>query len=267
MMIIDSHEHVILPTSEQLKQMDAAGVAKTVLFSTKPHPEKAKNLQELEDELNTLYATLSGRQDLKETCKDTVTKTKELCGILEANPNRFLGFGLLPISLSYKETCLWIENYIVKNGLLGVGEFSAAGQTELLETVFEGISNYNNLPIWVHTFSPVTKTDIFKLTALCEKYPKIPVIFGHLGGTNWMDVIKLAKDHANIYLDLSAVFTTMALKYAMFELPERTLFSSDAPYGNPELSRIMVEKMSPSDEVTETVLGRNIERLLNLKSL
>ena len=57
--------------------------------------------------------------------------------------------------------------------------------------------------------------------ALCEKYSEIPVIFGHLGGSNWMDVIKFAKGHENVYLDLSAAFASIATKMALVELPER----------------------------------------------
>lgn len=39
-MIIDSHEHMMLPTEMQLQMMDAAGIDKTILFCTAPHPEK-----------------------------------------------------------------------------------------------------------------------------------------------------------------------------------------------------------------------------------
>ena len=57
--------------------------------------------------------------------------------------------------------------------------------------------------------------------ALCEKYTVIPVIIGHLGGSNLMDVIKFAKGHENVYLDLSAAFASIATKMALVELPER----------------------------------------------
>lgn len=67
-----------------------------------------------------------------------------------------------------------------------------------------------------------------------------------------------------IYLDLSATFTAVAPRFAMQELPERTLFSSDAPYGDPLFSRQIVEQLSPNREVTERVLGGNILELLNL---
>lgn len=32
-MVIDSHEHMMLPTEMQLKMMDAAGVDQTILFA------------------------------------------------------------------------------------------------------------------------------------------------------------------------------------------------------------------------------------------
>ena len=52
-MIIDSHEHVILPTEKQLENMDKGGVDKTILFTTTPHPEKAHNLKEFEQEFES----------------------------------------------------------------------------------------------------------------------------------------------------------------------------------------------------------------------
>lgn len=47
-MIIDSHEHIMFPVKMQLDKMDMAGVDKTVLFCTAPHPERAGTLNELE---------------------------------------------------------------------------------------------------------------------------------------------------------------------------------------------------------------------------
>lgn len=99
---------------------------------------------------------------------------------------------------------------------------------------------------------------------LCGKYPSVPVIFGHLGGSNWMDVIAFAKDHENAYLDLSAAFTSISVKTALTELPERCLFSSDAPFGEPKLYRDLIEFVSPSTEVTNMALGDNIAKLLKI---
>ena len=42
-MIVDSHQHVMLPTSMQVKKMDDAGVDKAILFTTTPHVERAES--------------------------------------------------------------------------------------------------------------------------------------------------------------------------------------------------------------------------------
>ena len=99
---------------------------------------------------------------------------------------------------------------------------------------------------------------------LCEQYPQVPVIFGHLGGTNWIEVIKFAKTHRNVYLDLSAAFASIATKMALIELPEKCFFSSDAPYGEPYLYRELVEFVSPSKEIANMALGDNIKELLHI---
>ena len=50
-MIIDSHQHLILPTELQIEQMNKAGVEKAILFTTTPHPEKAKILDEFKNKM------------------------------------------------------------------------------------------------------------------------------------------------------------------------------------------------------------------------
>lgn len=51
---------------------------------------------------------------------------------------------------------------------------------------------------------------------------------------------------------------------ALIEVPERCLYSSDAPYGEPYLCRQLIEFISPNKETTEMALGENIANLLNL---
>ena len=61
-MIVDSHQHVMLPTSTQIQKMDDAGVDKAVLFTTAPHVEKAKTatLDAIGAEMQVLYQLLAG---------------------------------------------------------------------------------------------------------------------------------------------------------------------------------------------------------------
>ena len=51
---------------------------------------------------------------------------------------------------------------------------------------------------------------------------------------------------------------------AIRTLPARTLFSSDAPYGNPLVARTMVEQATANPAVRERVLGGTVVELLRL---
>jgi predicted TIM-barrel fold metal-dependent hydrolase len=264
-MIIDSHAHVMLPIEKQILTMEEAGVDKTILFSTTPHPEKANDLKSLEKELSLLNNILANNNAIDERIKNIKRTTKELKEVIDKNPTKFIGFGQVPLSLTYNETSDWINNNVVKNNFYGLGEFSpASGQVKSLEVIFNGSNELGHLPLWVHTFHPLNLYDIKELVELAKKYPKVPLILGHMGGIHWIDAIKLAKENSNVYLDLSAVYTTFAPTMAIKELPERTLFSSDAPYGSPKIFRNMIEMISPNRRVFEKVMGENISNLLQI---
>ena len=267
-MVIDSHQHVMLPTSMQIQKVEDAGVDKAVLFTTIPHVERAASatLEAIGAEMQVLYRLLSGSvspESRAAKMKDTISELRQ--AIRDA-PGRFCGFGPVPPGLSDIKTAEWINDHIIGNAFRGIGEFTpgSEAQTAQLEPVFRALGDYHSLPIWVHTFHPVTPGGIKILMALCRKYPAVPVIFGHMGGSNWMDVIAFAKEQENAYLDLSAAFTPLSVKTALTEAPERCLFGSDAPFGEPKLCRQLIEFVSPSPSVTALALGGNIERLLQI---
>lgn len=263
-MIIDSHEHLMQPIGLQLKKMEDAQIDKAVLFCTAPHPEKAKTYQELKSEMESLYKILAGSNTREENLERMKKNIGEVSGAVKMYPDKFYGFGSVPLELTLEETKEWVEKYISCSNLKGVGEFTPGNdrQVQELEIVFQALEDFPGLPLWVHTFNPVTITGIKILMEFTKKYTKVPVIFGHMGGYHWMDVIDFAKSTANAFLDLSASFSTLALKMAVSELPNQCLFSSDAPYGEPLLNRQVLECLCPSDEIKSKVFGGNILKLL-----
>lgn len=265
-MIIDSHEHIMLPTEMQLKMMDEARIDKTILFCTAPHPEQAASITEIETEMAALNKVLTGANSKETNIMRQRENISDLVSVIRAYPERFLGFGSVPLGMTLAETREWIQDCIISNSLLGVGEFTPGNEQQILQLdiVFQAIEATTICPMWVHTFSPVTMDGIKHLMELCEQHPQVPVIFGHLGGTNWIEVIKFAKTHRNVYLDLSAAFASIATKMALAELPKRCLFSSDAPYGEPYLYRELVEFVSPSKEIAKMALGDNLQELLHI---
>ena len=266
-MIIDSHEHLILPIEMQIKKLEEAGVDKAILFTTTPHPEKANTMQEFKNEMSVLFKVLSGEKNHKNDMKRMENNINDLMKVLKKYPDKFYGFGTVPLGLSLEETQIWIKQYIIDNGLKGIGEFTPGNdeQVSQLETIFKALKQYENFPIWVHTFNPVTLNGIKILENLTRKYSKTPVIFGHMGGYNWMEVTDFVKNTPNAYIDLSAAFSTLALKMIITEVPNKCLFSSDAPYGDSFLNKQAIEYLSPSKKISDKILGENIIKLLELK--
>lgn len=263
-MIIDSHEHIMFSVKMQLDKMNEAGVDRAVLFCTSPHPERAASLKELEAEMDSLNQILTGSVSKEDAIRRVKDNIAEVADAVRRYPDRFSGFGSVPLGLSLTETCEWINMMILPNQLCGIGEFTPGNEQQIrrMDTLFQALRLTKICPVWVHTFHPVTMDGIQILMSLCEKYPDIPVIFGHLGGTSWMSVIKFAKEHKNAWLDLSAVYTSIAAGMALAEVPERCLYSSDAPYGEPLLCRQLIEYVSPDARSAEMALGKNAGRLL-----
>lgn len=261
-MIIDSHQHVIIPTEKQLALMSEAGVEKTILFSTTVHPETTSDLDSFEKEMGILNEIISGKRNAIDA---KIKSIEEQVRVIEENPRKFIGFGSVPIGLSQDETARWIQDRVIANKFRGLGEFTLApGQIQLLKPIFAASREFGNLPLWIHTFSPLTLDDIKAISRLAKQSPQVPVILGHLGGANWLETIKLAKESKNIFLDLSATFSNLVVSLAIKTLPERTLFSSDAPYGNPLLCRETIERVTNDNYVKDQILGENIAELLNL---
>jgi uncharacterized protein len=261
-MVIDGHAHVMLPPERQFQLMEEAKVDCTILFTSMIHPETATNMEAFETELNSLYDIVNG---VKNPLNERIHATTELAKIIKENPTKYIGFGSIPYDLSYHENLEWINKYILANDFRGIGELTpGSGQVSQLEPLFLASREVGNLPLWVHTFLPLNFEDITELLSLAKKYPAVPLILGHLGGIHWLNTLKAVRDIRNIYLDLSATFTTIAPSFAIREYPERTFFSSDAPYCSPLTARTIIEQIVSDPHILEQVLGGNIARLLNL---
>jgi uncharacterized protein len=252
----------MLPFTRQTALMEAAAIDKTVLFTTTIHPEIATDLISLEKEMETLDDILAGR---KNPSQERIKAIGELQQAIAFNPSRFIGFGSMPMGLDKHESQIWIEQYILGNRFYGIGELAPGnGQIGKLEPIFAASAILGPLPLWVHTFFPLTFTDIKELLGLAARYPTVPLILGHMGGVYWRQTLRLVKELPQVYLDLSATFTTLAPEIVARELPRRTLFSSDAPYTSPMAARHLIESAIEDPDVRERVFGANIADLLKL---
>jgi uncharacterized protein len=262
-MIIDGHSHVTLPIQEHIKTMDTIGIDKTVLFSTTFHPEKSTNFTEIKTSMEFLSDLLTGKKgSMVKARQKSVT---ELVKAIKQYPDRYIGFGAVPVGLDLNATLQYVNDVIWQNHLAGMGEFTlGSNQTHLLKNIFYASQEFNHLPIWVHAFFPLTLQDIKNIAEFAKSNPLTPVILGHLGGTSWLATIDLVKEVPNLYLDTSAYYSTLVLGVVINEVPTKCLFGVDRPFGDLQLSKDAILRYAKTSKVANAVLGENMSRLLHL---
>jgi predicted TIM-barrel fold metal-dependent hydrolase len=178
--IIDAHSHVHDPVEPHLELLAEAGVDRAVLFSTRPHPERAGDLASLRREMAVLEKALGGRANTVEAYRDA---WRELDAALAAHPGRFIGFLSVPLGLGTEETAALVEREVLGRGLRGIGELTPPpGGAALLEPVLRAATDQGRLPVVVHGSAPTTPEDLTTLAALARRYPDVPLVVSQLDG-------------------------------------------------------------------------------------
>jgi predicted TIM-barrel fold metal-dependent hydrolase len=261
-LIIDAHSHVHDPVQSHIALLDDAGVDRAVLFGTRPHPERATDLASFRREMGVLEQTVSGGAS---GLNDYQAAWSELGSACAAYPDRFIGFGKVRLDQSAEGIAADVEREVVGRGFRGIGELTppadGAGQ---IEPVLRAAADHGGLPVVVHGFAPATAGDLATLAGLARRNPSVPLVISQLGGLNWLTAIGLARQTPNLFLELSTASVIFAVRLAISEVPDRTLFGSDAPYGDPFLARATVERVTKPGSLRDRVLGGTLAELLGL---
>ncbi|QIY53474.1 amidohydrolase family protein [Streptomyces sp. RPA4-5] len=261
-MIIDAHSHVHDPVEAHVGLLDEAGVDRAVLFATRPHRSGPVTLPRCAGRLRSWTRPSGGRAGTAEGYRGA---WRELDAALTARPERFIGFLSIPLDLEPEQIAATVELEVVGRGLHGIGELTPPpGRARMIEPVLQAAADHGRLPVVVHGFTPTTADDLMTLAALAGRYPTVPLVVSQLGGLNWMEAIELVRDTPDMYLEHSTANIVFAVRLAIKETPDRTLFGSDAPYGDPVLARAMVERVTSPGEVRDRVLGGTIAELARL---
>lgn len=126
----------------------------------------------------------------------------------------------------------------------------------------------HGVPVICHTFHNSPYCDPRMFGEIARRYPSLPVVLIHAGAKReaFPVAIALAKEHPNLYLDVSGSFVTAAWILRMVREigADRVLYSSDVPFIDMRFSlgRVVFSTLSPADKIR--VLGENAVRLFRL---
>ena len=100
---------------------------------------------------------------------------------------------------------------------------------------------------------------------LCaERYPRVRFFLGHSLSGHWDRAVAVARDHPNVYLELTAVLDDRGVIERFVEGvgSERLLFGTDLPWFDPHQGIGAVLSAHVTDEDAHNIFHRNAEALL-----
>ncbi|MCC9308623.1 amidohydrolase family protein [Kitasatospora sp. RB6PN24] len=258
-MTTDVHAHVTVDVPAQLARARQAGVERTVLLPTSVHPEAAATNEELRAEFAGLMRRISGATLPEERFRAALDEVRRA---VRAHPRETVGFASVPLELPELEIHRWVAEQLAHPEFVGLGELTPApGGTAAVEPVLAAAADHGGVPVLVHGFAPNTLDDLRTYHLLAARYPAVPVIVGALGGMHALDLVELAADRPNLYLDLSSALQTFAVRAAARTVPEQCLFGSNTPYGDVVAARHTVESAVRDQAVLDLLLGGNFQRI------
>lgn len=107
--------------------------------------------------------------------------------------------------------------------------------------------------------------DIPRVEALVADFPRVPFILGHAGLYQTGEVMRRLNTRKNVWVDISFQPPSVVRRLMDVFGPERVLFASDWPFGNPGPMIKIVRKACRGDRVLEQMLFHdNAARLLGI---
>lgn len=208
--------------------------------------------------------------------------------VVNAHPDEFLAYWV--INPHYPEiTARDLRSFGTRTGFVGLKFWPDYHLVPVNSPKYAPALEYANehgLLVLVHTFgeSPFDAPGLLAEVAL--KYPKAKLLMGHSGYGEWERSVAIARDLANVYLDLTSVvqaldFSQMPGGSLMPAAPSlsphvnglieymvntagstKVVFGSDLPWYSQHYHAGAVLFARISDEARHDILHRNAERLL-----
>jgi predicted TIM-barrel fold metal-dependent hydrolase len=190
---------------------------------------------------------------------------EEVREAVAAHPGKLIGFAR--VNLKAEGAIAQLRRGFEEYGFRGAklhSSFDGFPTREFMEVMTEF-----ERPLLLHAPGDIQVADA--ITTLARAYPSVPVICGHMGGLGlyFPTFVKYyaaeAKHIPNLYLDTGLVMLHHWIRMAVDICgPEKVLFGSDGPAGNPAVHLKMIEMCHFSESENAMILGENARRLLRL---
>ncbi len=119
------------------------------------------------------------------------------------------------------------------------------------------------------SFQPPFRSYPADLAEVLDHYPALKIIGGHFGGLEMWEEVEKYLIGRNIYLETSFFLGNYpegrTIDMILSHAPDKLLFGSDTPWGNPAESIEKLFRLNLPQELTEKILWNNAIKLLELE--
>jgi len=291
-MVIDCHAHYeprILSLEKLIKNMDEAGIKKTVLIPllTDP-PETMKSDFLMAVQRFMMYSTLLRpiaititksmykqnrewnlwfNKFSKKTQSFSIVarpNNQEVSEVISRHPERFLGW--IFINPCNDNALDELEKYRQVRGMIGIKihPFWHSFPINKVEKIARRAEELG-FPMLVH----LGFGESGDYTWLVKRFAKLKIIFAHLGVPFYKDMWHIVKDSPNGFMDIASTYhvNERFVKNAVKAVgPHKCLFGTDSPYAHSDaVVRIKgwVENLTISDSDKEKIFFKNFLDIIN----
>ncbi|WP_186429331.1 amidohydrolase family protein [Clostridium sp. BSD9I1] len=286
-MIIDSHFHLdetMLTLETMIKEMDKNGIDKTALIApfneTMFSEEETTEGKAAFDHLRQLW--LDGTPDGYDIYNTFIDEKNFILGgnkypmypkpdnalvnkAIERYSDRF--YGWITAHPKQEDVMQELETYINKRGFIGVKAHPFMHQYKINE--LDKVADFcveRGKPMLIHLSG---EKDSYKY--LSEKFPKLNVIYAHVGVPHWKEMMTYANVTPNVFVDLSSDYLSQSIvEKVVSKIDYRKLiYGCDGPYGAKGFNQYdysekkgWIESLNILDSQKEYILGKNFVELI-----
>jgi len=189
-------------------------------------------------------------------CRAAAEHPGRIAVYLAFNPNYPAAYGLADI-----------ESHAADRGVIGIKLHTETHQVPAADPRNDPAYEMARGRHWVVLSHTWGVADIKGMEHMARRYPEVPVIMGHSGGTEFAAVyeaIRVARQCPNAFLDLtlSGHFEGLVELCVKEAGAEKVLFGSDVPFLDPRgsVGRVAFARIPDADK--EKILGDNMRGLL-----
>ena len=195
-----------------------------------------------------------------------MTRRPRASAVTERYPGRWYAY--LTYNPNYpREARAELELYDARRTFVGIKLHPSSHKYPIAGDAYRPVLEFaaaRRLIVLSHTWGKSAYDRPELLAEVAARYPEITFLAGHSGHGEFDQCMRVAREHANVYLELTAAYAVRGLIEQMVETvgAHKIVFGCDLPWFDPHYAIGCIVMAHISDEARRAILRQNALRIL-----